>query len=103
MTNKTNKNYAGLTNEDILVIYTRFKEHLENMDKMLNEKEFLKNINIGKGAGAIVKIPLETEDVGKIRESQYYAVTRQIVQKLQPLAEMIQESEDVKVPTLNNI
>lgn len=104
MSNKTkNNSYAGLTNEDIVVIYSRFKDHLESMNKMLDQKAFYKNINIDKNSGAIVKIPLDAEDVEKIRSSEYYVITQQIVDKLQNVAEIIQESDDVKIPTLNNI
>lgn len=95
--------FAGLTNEEIVVIHSRFKDHLNNMDKLLNEKAFMKNINLSKSEGAVIKVPLQTGDVEKIRQSEYYLLTKQVVDKLESVVEMIQETEGVKIPHIPGI
>lgn len=101
MTKKNN--FAGLTNEELVVIHARFKDHLQNMDKLLQEKVFLKNINISKTEGAVIKVPLNDDEVTKIQNSEYYTLTKQVVDKLEGVVEIIQESQKVTIPNLENL
>jgi hypothetical protein len=96
-------NFAGLTNEELVVIHARFKDHLDNMDKMLKEQAFMKNVNLSKNEGAVIKVPLDKGDVAKIQESEYYLITKRVVDKLSTVVEIIQETTDIKVPHLNNL
>ena len=96
-------NFAGLTNEELVVIHARFKDHLANMDKMLQEKTFMRNINLSKNGGAVIKVPLGNGEAEKILESEYYQITKRVVDKLSTVVEIIQESTDIEVPHVNNL
>lgn len=101
MTKKNN--FAGLTNEELVVIHARFKDHLNSMDKMLADKVFLKNINLSKKEGAVIKVPLSDSDVTKIQNSEYYTLTKQVVDKLEGVVEIIQDTQKLNIPNLDNI
>lgn len=96
-------NFAGLTNEELVVIHARFKDHLANMDKMLQENTFMKNINLSKSEGAVIKVPLDKDEAEKIKQSEYYLITKRVVDKLSTVVEIIQETTDITVPHVNNL
>jgi hypothetical protein len=98
-----NNNFKGLSNEELVVIHDRFTDHLNAMDKMLKEKSFLKNIQLGKSEGAVVKVPLEDDEVQKIRQSEYYQITKQVVDRLSPIVALIQDTAPVRVPNINSL
>lgn len=85
--------YGGLTNAELLLVYFRFKKYLENLDSNLNQQQISKPIDTPIGKGVVIqKVP--AEHVERFKKTEYYKLTRLVVEKLEPIAEVIMECDD---------
>ena len=85
--------YGGLTNAELLLVYFRFKKYLENLDSNLNQQQVSKPIETPLGKGMVIqKVP--AEHVEQFKKTEYYKLTKLVVEKLQPIAEVILECDD---------
>lgn len=87
--------YAGLTNEEILMIYYRFKSHLEKTNKDLKNKKISKPIETPLGTAVAVS-RVKDSHIQKFIDSEYYQLINNVVNKLHPVVELLEECEDYK-------
>lgn len=84
--------YGGLTNDEIMLIYYRFKGYLDTLEDNLKNRRVSKVIDTPLGkATAIVNVP--EEHVEKFKETRYYALTKAVVAKLGPVVELLEECD----------
>lgn len=93
MTETAVEKYAGLSNEEILLVYFRFKNYLDNLEENFKDRKVSKQIDTPLGkATAIVEVP--QSHIDKFRATDYYKHTVAVVNKLQPIAELLMECDD---------
>jgi hypothetical protein len=85
--------YGGLTNAELLLIYFRFKKYLENLDSNLDQQQISKPIDTPMGKGVAFK-KVSSEHVERFKKTEYYKLTRLVVEKLEPIAEIIIECDE---------
>jgi hypothetical protein len=93
-TKKTEK-YAGLDNKEILLVYYRLENYLNTLNKNLEKNVVTKQVSTPLGiATAIKEVPKEHVEIFK--QTEYYKTLCNIVEKLQPIAEIISECDEYK-------
>jgi hypothetical protein len=92
---KTEKPFAGLTNEEILMVYYRFKSYLDKTNNDLKNKRITKSVNTPVGPATAVKI-VKDSYIQKFIDSDYYQLMNGVVTKLHPVVELLEECEDYK-------
>ena len=89
-----------LDNTEISCVYYQFKTYLEDIDHNLNAGIRTDKITLDIGATEIqpiVLVKITSEEVAAIRSSHFYKTVKSIVDKLQPVVELIEEAEpDIK-------
>lgn len=85
--------YGGLTNAELLLVYFRFKKYLENLDSNLNQQQISKPIETPLGKGIVIQ-KVTAEHVERFKKTEYYKLTKLVVEKLEPIAEVILECDD---------
>lgn len=90
----------NLDNTEISCVYYQFKSYLDDLDNNLNAGIRSKKITIDIGVTEIqpiVLIKMTSEEVAAVKGSHFYRTVRSIVDKLQPVVELIEEAEpDIK-------
>lgn len=82
----------NLSNEELLLIYDRFQEHVAAIETCIKNKVIIRTVDIpGMGAGA-TNYPINDQQAELIKESEQYKAAKGIVSKLQPIAEMIRDT-----------
>lgn len=85
--------FAGLSNEEILVIHTRFKQYLDTLNESFEKGQASKQIDTPLGkATAIVKV--DKEQIEKFKATEYYQLCTAVVEKLSPIVELLQECDE---------
>lgn len=96
---KTNTNeesavkYGGLSNAEIIMVYYRFKKYLDQTDENLNNKKISKVIETPLGKATVIK-EIPESHVIKFKETEFYKLTKNIVEKLNPVVELILECDE---------
>lgn len=86
----------SLDNKEISCVYYQFKSHLDSLNKQLLNKKRLERIDLEIADVEIqpfVIVPISDEEVAAIRSSHYYQTIKAIVDKLQPVVEIIEDSQ----------
>jgi len=90
----------NLNNTEISCVYYQFKSYLDDLDNNLNAGIRSEKITIDIGVTEIqpiVLIKMTSEEVAAVKGSHFYRTVRSIVDKLQPVVELIEEAEpDIK-------
>ncbi len=90
----------NLDNTEISCVYYQFKSYLDDLDNNLNAGIRSEKITIDIGVTEIqpiVLIKMTSEEVAAVKGSHFYRTVRSIVDKLQPVVELIEEAEpDIK-------
>lgn len=87
----------NLTNEEIVMIYERFQEHLNSMNELFEKNRILRTIKIEDQGTAVAAVGIDSETVEKLKRSDYYILTKSITNKLGPIVEIIKDSTDINV------
>lgn len=87
----------NLTNEEIVMIYERFQNHLDSMNEQFDKNRILRTVKINNEGTAVAAVPIEPETVEKLKNSNYYILTESITNKLAPIVELIKDSTDINV------
>jgi hypothetical protein len=87
----------NLTNEEIVMIYERFQNHLDSMNEQFDKNRILRTVKINNEGTAVAAVVIEPETVEKLKNSNYYILTESITNKLAPIVELIKDSTDINV------
>ena len=92
---ETPEKYAGLTNEEILMIYFRFKRYLDKLNDNVKQKRVSKTVKTPIGEARMF-MNVNDSAVQKFLQSDYFILVNGVVEKLQPLVDIISECEEYK-------
>lgn len=92
MTNEENDRFNGLSNQEILFIYYKLDKYLTALDKNLDKNIVTKQVETPMGVATSMK-EVSSKHVIKFRESIYYKTVVSIVEKLRPIAKIIEECD----------
>jgi len=85
--------FAGLSNEEILVIHTRFKQYMDNLHESFEKGTASKQVDTPLGrATAVVKV--SQEQIDKFKATEYYKLCAAVVDKLDPIVQLLQECDE---------
>jgi hypothetical protein len=85
--------YGGLSNSELMLVYYRFKNYVDNLEEGLSKNQVSKSVNTPMGrATAIVQV--SDEHIAKFKSTEYYKLSKAIVAKLGPIVELLQECDD---------
>lgn len=100
-TAQTNK-YAGLDNKELIFIYYKIKDFVSNLDKNLDDKKMRKEIDTPMGRG-VAYIGISEEQVEKVKATEHYRVMHEVLDKLQPIIEVIEECDESSKEFANDL
>lgn len=86
------KRFAGLSNEELVLVYDRFNDYLKELNSKL-DKNIVHERTITDRGEAIRVHHLSDIEVVEFKNSEYYKYSTSIVDKLSPIVELIKESE----------
>ncbi len=89
---ETNK-YAGLENKELVFIFYKMKEFVTNLDDTLSQKKIRKEVDTPMGKG-VAYIAVSDEHVQKFKSSEHYRVMHDVLSKLEPIVEVIEECDE---------
>lgn len=81
-----------LSNQELLLIYDRFQEHVAAIETCAKNKVIIRTLDIPGMGGAATNYPINDAQAELILDSEQYKAAKGIVSKLQPIAEMIRET-----------
>jgi hypothetical protein len=81
------KKFADLNNEEIIVVYEKFKDYFEEINDKLK-----KNILHEKRESAIRVHYLSNEEVDQFKNTNYYKCVESIINKLHPIVDIIKDA-----------
>jgi hypothetical protein len=87
--------YKGLTNEEILMIYYRFKRYLDKLEENFKTGRISEPIDTPMGPGVAFK-QIDSAYIEEFKQSENYIIAVSVVDKLKPIAEMIEEVPEMK-------
>ena len=84
------KPYAGLTNQELVMIYDKFKTYLDEVNSKLDNNQIHERVFTPMGEG--IKIHrLSNDQVDEFKNTEYYQFSTSIVEKLAPIKELIMD------------
>jgi hypothetical protein len=85
--------FGGLSNEEILIIYFRFKKYVDDLEESFEKKQISKPVDTPFGKGAAI-IKVTQEQIDEFRNTDYYKLSVSVVNKLKPIVELLLECDD---------
>lgn len=85
--------FAGLSNIEIIFMYYRLKNYKTVLDKNLDKNVVSKQVETPLGIATAIK-EVKPEDVVKFKETEYYKTACDIIEKLTPVVNIIEECDD---------
>ena len=85
--------YAGLTNQELLLVYYRLDNYLKTLNKNLDKNVITKQVETPMGVATAMK-QIKPEHVEMFKETTFYNTLCEVVVKLKPIAELIEECDD---------
>lgn len=85
--------YKGLSNYELVTIFYKFKEYYDNLNVNLDNNTITKPIKTPMGIGMVVK-EVPKEHIEKFKDSIYYKTLTDIVKKLEPVSNLIEDCDD---------
>ena len=79
--------FAGLDNEELVIIYDKFKEFMTEINFKLNKK-----ILHEKKDDIVIVHHLTNDQVEEYKKSDYFKNVQSIVKKLEPIVDIIKDS-----------
>lgn len=89
---QTNK-YGGLENKELVFIFYKMKEFVTNLDENLSQKKIRKEVDTPMGKG-VAYIAVSDEHVQKFKSTEHYRVMHEVLSKLEPIVEVIEECDE---------
>ena len=93
---KTEKRFADLTNEELVLVYYRLDNYFSTLNKNLEKNVISKQVET-----PIKEVP--KEHVAKFKESHYYNTLTSIINKLKPVVAIIEECDDTVIKQLEQL
>lgn len=91
MTN--NDSYKGLDNKEILVIYYKMSSFLNELNLNLEKNRVQKVVDTPMGKG-VAYITISQDKVQQFKNAEQYQSLVSLVDKLKPIAELIQDCDE---------
>lgn len=85
--------YGGLSNSEIMIVYYRFKKYIDELEEGLSKNQISKSVNTPMGKGTAI-IQVSDEHIQKFKSSEYYKLSKNVVAKLGPIVELLEECDD---------
>ena len=85
--------YTGLNNDEIIIVFYKFKSYLKILETNLDNKMITKPINTPMGTGFMAK-EVPEEHIKMFKESRFYQTLTTIVEKLEPVAKLIEDCDN---------
>lgn len=85
--------FAGLNNAEIIFMYYRLKNYKTILDKNLDKNVVSKQIETPLGIATAIK-EVKPEYVTKFKETEYYKTACDIIEKLTPVVNIIEQCDD---------
>lgn len=88
-----------LDNKEISLVYYSFRDYLKELNKTLDSGYRSKLLDVElpmpgmEDVQPIAIVRVTKEEVAAVRSSHHYLVSQQIVDKLRPIVELIEEAE----------
>lgn len=82
----------NFSNEELLLIYDRFSEHVAAIETCAKNKMIIRTLEVPGMGAAATNYPINDSQVDLLLNSEQLQAARGIVSKLQPIAEMIRDS-----------
>lgn len=92
---KNESPWAGLSNEELVVVYNRFKQYHDEVIEHLNQGILHKKVRTPVGE-AVRVIQVSPEQVEEFKNTEYFKNTESILSKLEPIVSMIHELPESK-------
>lgn len=84
--------YGGLSNEELMLVYFRFKKYLDTLEDNLSKNQISKQIDTPMGK-ATAFMDVSDEHIQKFKATEYYNLTKTLVEKLGPVVELLLECD----------
>jgi hypothetical protein len=97
---KEQTSFEILTHEELLVIFYKFEAFVKSLDLDLQNKRIGKRFETPMGIGMAYK-NIDDEKIEKLKVSKPYVLSKNIIEKLQPLVELIEDC-DPEMKALSN-
>lgn len=91
----TQVEFKGLTNEELLVIYYRFKRYLDKLEDNFKNNRIPEPIDTPMGPGVAFRM-IDADYVEQFKANVNYTLAVSIVEKLKPVVEIIEEVPEMK-------
>jgi hypothetical protein len=85
--------FAGLNNAEIIFMYYRLKNYKTVLDKNLDKNVVSKQVETPLGIATAIK-EVKPEYVAKFKETEYYKTACDIIEKLTPVVNIIEQCDD---------
>jgi hypothetical protein len=89
----TNDSYKGLDNKEILVIYYKMSSFLNELNLNLDKQRVQKVVDTPMGKG-VAYISISEDKVQQFKDAEQYKSLVSLVDKLKPIAELIEDCDD---------
>jgi hypothetical protein len=90
---KEEEKYAGLTNQELILVYYRLENYLNVMNKNLDKNVITRQVDTPMGVATAMR-EVKPEHVEMFKETAFYNTLCEVVTKLKPIAELIEECDD---------
>jgi hypothetical protein len=84
--------FGGLDNKELLMVFYKMKDVVKNLDENLDKRKIQKVVDTPMGRG-VAYIDISQEKVDKFKSSDYYKILHNLVNKLQPIVEVIEDCD----------
>ncbi len=85
--------YGGLSNEEILIVFFRFKKYVDDLESSFEKKQISKAIDTPLGKATAI-VGVTQEQIDQFRKSDYYRLSVSVMNKLGPVVDLIMECDD---------
>lgn len=87
--------YKGLSNEEILIIYYRFKRYIDKLEENFKTGRIAEPIDTPMGPGIAFK-KIDDAYIEEFKKSENYLIAVSVIDKLKLVVEMIEEVPEMK-------
>lgn len=84
--------FGGLDNKELIMVFYKMKDVVKNMDDNLDRRKIQKVVDTPMGRG-VAYMDISQDKVDKFKETEHYKLLHNLVDKLQPLVEVIEDCD----------
>lgn len=85
---------VAFTNEELLVIHTRLKDFYRTTQANLDKGRMLVEMDMPHIGKTVVAVPISPEAIQALRESRFYTLGIELLDRLDPVASFIAEEDE---------